>query len=172
MTISNHPPASGTDHAPVSAPSVNAHNGLIWIGLLKLSKSLLFLAIGIGAVRMLHRDIADTILDLADKLHFEAENRFVSILINQTAVLSEPRLREISFATFCYSALAMVEAVGLLLQKEWAEYFTTILTASFLPLEIYEIYLNSTPWKWALVISNLVILLYLLWVLRENHREP
>ena len=44
------------------------------------------------------------------------------------------RLREISVATFGYSALALTEGVGLLLEKVWAEYLTLILTVSVFAL--------------------------------------
>ena len=35
------------------------------------------------------------------------------------------------------------EGVSLLLRKRWAEYFTVIVTASFIPLEIYELVKKS-----------------------------
>jgi uncharacterized membrane protein (DUF2068 family) len=160
------------DHTLHSNPSLHpTHSGLIWIGCLKLCKSLLFLSIGIGALHMLHRDLADEILDAASVLRFDPESHFVSVVLDQTAVLSDARLREISLGTFFYAALAMMEAIGLILQKEWAEYFTLILTASFLPFEGYEIYLHATLWKCLLITVNVLIVLYLLLVVWENRRD-
>jgi len=164
---------SDSDHVlPVQTSHRAApHSGVIWIGLFELTKALLALAIGIGAIHMLHRDISDAVLDLAAKLRFDPESHFVSLILDQTAVLGDSSLRAIGLTTFLYSALAMVEAVGLLLQKEWAELLTILISASFLPFEAYEIYNHSTLWKWAIAATNLIILFYLLWVIRENRRE-
>ncbi len=160
--------ASDTHTTLTQAPA-KAHAGLIWIGLMKLTKSLLFLAIAIGAIHMLHHDLSNAILNLAAKMRFDPESHFISLLLDQTAMINASRLREIGAFTLLYSALAMTEAVGLLLQKAWAEYFTLVLTFSFMPLECYEIYIHSTVWKWALVTINLIVVLYLLWVI---HEEP
>jgi uncharacterized membrane protein (DUF2068 family) len=174
MSQNSNPPApahGASLHPPSASPSASdkppRHAGLIWVGLYKLGNSLFFLSIAIGAHHLLHRDLYNVVLDIASKLRFDTESHFISVVLNHTAIITEPRLRVISLFGYCYSALAMGEAIGLLLQKEWAEYLTTILTASFLPFEVYEIHLHSTPWKWLIAISNLAILIYLLWVIRE-----
>ena len=38
-----------------------------------------------------------------------------------------------------YAAVEGIEAFGLWYQRRWAEYLTFIVTASLLPLEIYEL---------------------------------
>src|SRR6202030_2779862 len=44
-------------------------------------------------------------------------------------------------------AVEGVEAVGLWYQRRWAEYLTFVVTASLLPLEIYEIVNRATSFK-------------------------
>jgi uncharacterized membrane protein (DUF2068 family) len=167
-----HPTEIPAGHtASTTATAVRpVREGLIWIGLMKLGKSLLFLTIGIGAIQLLHRDMADLILDAASALKFDPESHFVSVVLDQTAVIDDSRLRVISLATFFYSALALAEGIGLVMQKEWAEYFTLFLTGSFLPFEAYEIFRHSTEWKWLIAVTNVAIVVYLIWVLRENRR--
>ena len=41
-------------------------------------------------------------------------------------------------ALFAYAALFLVEAVGLWMQKRWAEWLTVVATATLIPPEIYE----------------------------------
>jgi len=77
------------------------------------------------------------------------------------------RLREIGFATFGYSALKMIEGIGLIMEKVWAEYLTTILTVMFLPWELYELFREPNLARLSLLLANLVVLAYLLWLLRR-----
>ena len=75
---------------------------------------------------------------------------------------------QISVATFGYSALALTEGVGLLLEKVWAEYLTLILTVSFLPWELYELARKPDWFRLSLLLINLAVLWYLIWLLRRK----
>ena len=59
-----------------------------------------------------------------------------------------------------------VEAVGLWMQKRWAEYLTLVVTAVFVPVEIYEIIHRTTPLKIFALVLNLAIVVYLLFAKR------
>jgi uncharacterized membrane protein (DUF2068 family) len=71
-------------------------------------------------------------------------------------------LTKIGFVVLAYAILEGVEAVGLWLQKRWAEYLTLIATAAFLPLEVYELTRTLSPLKLITLIINLAVVLYLL----------
>jgi uncharacterized membrane protein (DUF2068 family) len=143
----------------------------VLIGLLKLGKSLLFFLIGVGALRLLHRDVSDLLLQMAQHLRFDTESRFVALLLEKASLLNDHRLWQISLATFSYSALALVEGIGLVLEKTWAEYVTLILSAMFLPWETYELFHRFTLWKVGITLTNIVIVLYLLWILKSKRLE-
>ena len=51
----------------------------------------------------------------------------------------------------------------------WAEYLTVIVTASFLPLEVYEMVQHTTAVKGFVIALNVAIVVYL--VLRLKHRH-
>ncbi|MDE3197919.1 MAG: DUF2127 domain-containing protein, partial [Acidobacteriota bacterium] len=76
--------------------------------------------------------------------------------------ITPKQLRELSAGTFIYSALYFTEGVGLLMRKHWAEYFTTISTALFIPLEIYEIFRHFTWTRTGLLAVNVAIVWYLI----------
>jgi uncharacterized membrane protein (DUF2068 family) len=82
-------------------------------------------------------------------------------------------LRRIGLVAFSYSALSMAEGIGLYREKAWGEYLTLAITASFLPWEIYEIFLRQTPIRFGLLAVNLMVFLYLLKMVVENmgHRK-
>ena len=55
----------------------------------------------------------------------------------------------------------LVEGVGLLLRKRWGEYLTIVVTASFIPFEIYEMAHKPTALKAGGIALNVVIVVYL-----------
>src|ERR1700688_1232804 len=112
---------------------------LYLIAAFKLVKGLLLLAVAIGALRLLHRDAAVEIYRWANTFRVDPGNRYLHRLLARLSVLDEKTLRELSVGTFVYSALFLTEGTGLLFRKRWAEYFTTVVTFSFIPLEIYEL---------------------------------
>jgi uncharacterized membrane protein (DUF2068 family) len=154
------------NHAPEHGHSRD--RGLLLIGLFKLGKSLLFFCLGIGAVHLLHKDIGDEVMRLITALKFDPESRFVSLVLDKVDLIDAHRLREISLATFGYSALALTEGVGLLLEKVWAEYLTLILTVSFLPWELYELVRRPDWFRVSLLLINLAVLAYLVWLLQRK----
>ena len=149
-------------------PKSSHDRGLLLIGLFKLAKAIFFFGVGVGAIHLLHKDLEDEVMRLALKFRFDPESRFVSLLLNKIDLIDAHRLRQISVATFGYSALALTEGIGLLLEKVWAEYLTVILTASFLPWELYELARRPDWFHLSLLLINLAVLGYLVWLLRRK----
>ena len=145
--------------------TLNAHRGhnrwLVLIGALKLLKALLFILAGLGALRLLHKDLVDMLTRFIVALHFDTDSHFVSLILEKVALISPHRLREISFFIFCYAALDIIEGTGLVLEKPWAEYLTLILTACFLPWEIFEIIRHLTWVKVVILMLNIAVVIFL-----------
>jgi uncharacterized membrane protein (DUF2068 family) len=64
-----------------------------------------------------------------------------------------------------------VEATGLWLEKEWAEWFALISGAMYMPYEIYELVHHANLVKWGIFISNVLIVWYMVWLLQTSHRN-
>jgi uncharacterized membrane protein (DUF2068 family) len=152
-------------------PHPTRNRWLIAIGGLKLLKATLFVGMGFGVINLLHKDVADILLQLTMALRFDPENRIVNMVLERASSLSPRRLREITFALFLYAALDVIEGIGLVYEQVWAEYFTLILTASFLPWELYEIIRRVTPFKIALTLVNFFVVLYIGFIVRERVRN-
>ncbi len=142
--------------------------GLIVIGILKLLKGTLFVALGFGLLKLLHRDLYQLAMQLVETLRFSPGNVFINTLLGDVARVNDHRLRELSVFTFAYAALDFLEGTGLVLQKRWAEYFTLVLTAAFLPIEILKSMHHPTWWKLLLILVNGAIVFYLVWLLRQK----
>jgi uncharacterized membrane protein (DUF2068 family) len=131
------------------------------IALYKLLQAALLVAVGVGALKLLHKDVADVLGHVARELRMNPEGHLVGFLLDKASLLNDHRLHQISFFLFGYAALGVVEGMGLMLEKVWAEYFTSFITASFLPLEIFEIFHRVTWFRIGLLVVNLAVLAYL-----------
>jgi uncharacterized membrane protein (DUF2068 family) len=135
---------------------------LLFIALFKLTKGILLLIVAIGAHRLLHRDVANTIAHWVDVLRVDPDNRYIHRLLTGALSVTPAQLKAASAGTFIYSGLLLTEGIGLLLRKRWAEYFTIITTAGLIPLEIYEIVHHLTAAKIVVLAVNVAIVAYLI----------
>jgi uncharacterized membrane protein (DUF2068 family) len=141
----------------------------LWlIGGFKLVKGLLLVVVGVGALHLVHKDVADVVAGWLDQVHVDPEGRLADRLLTRLLSVDDRRLRAISAGTFGYAALLLTEGVGLLLRKRWAEYFTVIVTGSFIPLELYELWRHVTPTRLTVIAINVAIVWYLIVLLRGS----
>ncbi len=143
---------------------------LLVIGAFKLFKATLLLLVGLGALKLLHHDVAEQLSDWISDFRIDPHSRYLYAIIQKLGMLDDHRLREIGFGSFFYATLLSIEGVGLCLRKRWAEFFTVGMTSSLVPLEIYELYERTTPTRATLLIVNLAIVWYLVVLLRRDWR--
>ena len=149
-----------------------AEDRTLWlIGGFKLAKGLLLLVVALGALHLLHKDIDDVTAAWAAHLHLDVGNRYVDRALGKLMSLDERKLKEISAGTFFYAALLLTEGVGLLLRRRWAEYFTVIVTGSFIPLELYELARHVTVTRVVVLGINVAVVWYLVVVLRRHRHN-
>jgi uncharacterized membrane protein (DUF2068 family) len=144
---------------------------IIAIGVFKLVQAALFILLGLGAVRLLHRDLMGMAEHLILAMRFNPEGRFVNLFLEKVAMIDPHRLRQISAVIFAIAGLDIIEGTGLVLEQAWAEFVTLILTASFLPLEVFEILRHVTWIRVALVVINLAVVVYLLYYVKLRIQE-
>jgi len=134
--------------------------GLWLIAAFKLVKGLGLLILGIGALKLLHRDVAAE-MERCNLLRFDPQNHLIRKLLEKIGMIDDRKLKELSIGTFFYSGLLLTEGVGLALQQRWAEYVTIVTTASLLPLEIFEITKHVSVARIALLLINIAVVVYL-----------
>ena len=141
---------------------------LLLIALFKLTKGILLLAVGIGALKLLHRDIAQTVAHWVDILRVDPDNRIIHRILTRVLAVTPAQLRAASAGTFIYAGLLLTEGLGLLFRKRWAEYFTIVTTAGLIPIEVYELSRRVTTVKVAVLIINVAIIAYLVRRVRKG----
>ena len=79
---------------------------------------------------------------------------------------SSSHLHRLGAVLLVYAVVEGIEAVGLWYLKRWAEYLTFLVTASLLPLEVYEIVHRASPLKIIAFIVNVAVVVYLVYAKR------
>lgn len=82
--------------------------------------------------------------------------------IDNAFTTSSSHLHLVGAVLLVYGAVEGVEAAGLWYQRRWAEYLTFLVTASLLPLEIYELVNRATVFKAIAFVINVAVVVYLL----------
>jgi uncharacterized membrane protein (DUF2068 family) len=151
-----------------TAASQKSPTTLLLIALFKLFKGFLLVAVGIGAVKQLHHDTAETLNHWVNVLRVDPDNRFIHGLLGRVLSASPKQLKATSAGTFVYASLLLTEGAGLLLRKRWAEYLTIVTTAGLIPIEVYELTKHPSTAKIAVLIVNVAIVLYLILRIRRS----
>jgi uncharacterized membrane protein (DUF2068 family) len=162
-----------TEIAVELAQKRQQHNKLlILIAAYKVLQALLFVAVGISALRLLHKDVDDVLSQIALALRFNPESRFINFLLDKAALVNDPLLRRIGAVAFSYAGLSLAEGIGLYLEKAWGELLTLVITASFLPWELFEVCRRLTWVRVGLLIINFLVFLYLIKLVAGRRNGP
>lgn len=145
--------------------------GLRLIAAFKLLKACGLIAVGVGALRLLHRDVAAVVEHWINMFRVDPHNHFIDLLLAKLSILDDRRLKELSVGTFIYAGIFSVEGLGLALRRRWAEYLTIITTSSLLPVEIYELARRASVGRMIALGINLAVVAYLIFELRRFPKQ-
>src|ERR1700716_2355581 len=138
------------------------------IAVFKLLKAILMIAVGVGTLKLLHRDVASVLEHWVTMLGLDPGNEYIDRVLERAANLTPNNIRGLGIVSFIYAGLFLTEGIGLWLVKRWAEWFTVIVTSSLVPVEVYEIYRHPSPIKILVIIINIAVVGYLLYRIRSE----
>jgi len=134
---------------------------ILLIGIGKILKTLVLVAVGITALFLVHHDAADELRHWIFALGFAPGGRLVKEALAGAGALDDRTLREISAGMFLYASLFAVEGTGLLLRKRWGEWVSIVITGSFIPIELYESIRHPHVGRVVTTIVNIAAVAYL-----------
>jgi uncharacterized membrane protein (DUF2068 family) len=139
------------------------------IALYKLVKVILLLATAYEVVRLQNSSILAQIYNWMATLPSGLERDVVRNALIKFSGLTHAELRFVRAVTLVYATIFSVEGVGLWMRRRWGEWLTIIVTASLIPLEIWEFLRGPNYGKTALIVVNVAIVWYL--VVRVRHER-
>ena len=141
------------------------------IALFKLVKAALLIAVGVGALKLLHKDVAGAVEHWVELLRLDPNSHYIDTALEKASNLTPDKIKELGLGSMVYAGLFLTEGIGLWLEKRWAEWLTVIITSSLIPLEIYEIYRHPTAIKIAVLLINIAIVAYLVYRIRDKRMK-
>ena len=148
-----------------------------WIGLeviaaFKFVQAALIFATGLGILGLLDPAWAAATSRWLGQLALDAEHRLIGAWAAQALPyvhgVAPRRLVTIALGVFLYALVILVEGVGLWRCRRWAEYLTIIVTASFLPVEMFAIWHRLTMVRVLVFLFNALVIVFLVWQLRAT----
>jgi uncharacterized membrane protein (DUF2068 family) len=134
-------------------------------------KGLFVVVMGVCAIALLHKDvwlIAESLLAL---FHINTDRRWAQIFLDFADSVTDARLWAAARIAFAYAALRFTEAYGLWKGRTWAEWVAFVSGTLLLPMEVRELFRGLTVLRCALLLGNLAVVFYMLYIIIENRRE-
>jgi uncharacterized membrane protein (DUF2068 family) len=138
------------------------------IAVFKLLKATLLVAVGLGALKLVHKDTGDVVQHWVELFRLDPNNHYVDTALEKASRLTPGKIKELGLGSLLYAGLFLTEGIGLWLEKRWAEWLTVIITSSLIPIEIYEIFHHTTPVKIFVLLINIAIVTYLVYRIRTK----
>jgi len=158
--------------AASSHPAPLARFGMLrTIALYKLLKVVILLLAAWGEIRLHDATLSAKLLSWAANRPQGLEHDLVTRALAWFSGLSESRVHALRFVTLTYAAVFAVEGVGLWMQRRWAEWLTTFITASLIPLELWELIHRPSIGAVLVLVANILIAGYLYWHV-STHQRP
>ena len=95
-------------------------------------------------------------------LHVDVDSNIVVRTARHLLSVKPSTLSWVALLVLIYGVIEAVEAVGLWLLKRWAEYFTVVATAAFIPLELRELFHRVTLTRTVALVLNIAAVVYLI----------
>ncbi len=124
------------------------------------------LALALGVLAFLDKDMGALAEGLAGYFNMNTENHYVQYLIEKAGLIGNHTIWGASGVLFLLSVLAFVEGYGLYIRRRWAEWLTVVSTSLFIPFELYEVIRDITPIKVGILVFNCAVVYYL-----AKHKE-
>ena len=143
------------------------------IALFEAVKGLLALAAGGGIISLRHTDLNAATVTFLLRHGLDPEQHYARMFIESVARATNHDVGLIATLAFTYALIRLVEGYGLWQGKHWAEWFAVISAGIYLPLEFQHLFRHATLLTAAVIVLNIVLILYLARLLNRQraHRR-
>lgn len=142
--------------------------GLRAVAVYEAAKGILVLAVGLGLLELIHRDLQQIAEHIVKHLHFNPSAHYPRVFLVVASKLDDARLWALAGGAVAYSGLRLVEARGLWKGRRWAEWLGALSGGIYIPVEIYEAARKATATRLVLLIFNVAMVAYLAWDLSQQ----
>jgi uncharacterized membrane protein (DUF2068 family) len=160
-----------SEKAILAAHHHKAPLALRGVAIYEFVKGLLFVAIALGALSLVHKDVGDIAQDIVKRLHLDPAWHYSKLFIEESSKLNDKGLRLLALVAAIFAIVRLVAGYGLWHERPWAEWFAVICAALYVPIEIYHLFERPGLRIAGILIVNIAIIVYLSRLLLANHRR-
>lgn len=156
---------------PTPEPPRRQRRVLQTVALVEFFKGVFVTLMGICALLLVHKDAWLYAESLLAVFHINTDRRIAQMFLDFADNITDAKLWAAARLAFAYSLLRFTEGYGLWNCRTWAEWVAAISGTLLLPLEIRELFRRVTLLRSGLLIGNVAIVLYMVYIIVVNRRE-
>lgn len=157
-----------TKHVPSAIDTHASPTGLRAVASFEAFKGVMVLLLLVALVAV-HNRLEDYAEDLLYHLHIDFDQKYAQDFLKVASRITDSRLWAVCAAATLYAMVRFIEAWGLWNRRVWAEWFALLSGALYLPWEMLKVVERATWEHVTLLLVNIVIVLYMLYIrIRES----
>jgi uncharacterized membrane protein (DUF2068 family) len=149
----------------------NHKYGLRMVAVVEALKGSAVIALCVVLLSLLHKDLSLVVDHLTEWLRLNPDSRIADWFYEVADRTTGSGIWTAVSVGVAYSTCRFVEAYGLWNQRQWAEWFAVISGAIYLPFELFTLVRHPHWTKLAVLVGNILVVLYILRILVESRRE-
>ena len=149
---------------PGSAPK-KKDPGLELIAVVKMVKGVLITGLAVGFFRAINEDLGEMVRVWTARLRIDPENHLIRLLLEKVTNINPRSFHTFGVISLIYAAELYLEGLGLWFNQAWAKYLLVVATGVWIPEEGYASFRHFSWSRVSLLLINLAVLLYVIWVL-------
>lgn len=140
------------------------------IALLEAAKGILAIAAVCGIISLRHTDLHTAVDAFLIRHGVDPARPYMRLFVESVAEATDHHAGELVTIGLMYAAIRFIEAYGLWQGKHWAEWFAVISASIYLPLEFRHFARHASALSAAIILVNLLIVVYLAWLLTRARK--
>jgi uncharacterized membrane protein (DUF2068 family) len=156
---------------PTPPPPRRQRRVLQTVATIEFLKGVFVTLMGICALLLVHKDAwlyAESVLAV---FHISTDRRIAQMFLDFADNVTDAKLWAAAWLAFAYSTLRFIEGYGLWRCRTWAEWVAAISGTLLVPLEVRELFRRVTLLRCGVLIVNVAVVLYMVYVIMANRRE-
>jgi len=161
VTLGQSPADGAATPRPAAPVTRKGAASLRVIGLFKLTQSLLLATVALAALHLIRPTVAARVREWVEDLPYDTQQDLARRTAGWLLGLPSGHAKTLAGGTLLYALLFAVEGLGLLWKRRWAEWLTVVATASFVPIEVWEVAHRPGAIKTVVLVVNLAVVWFL-----------
>lgn len=137
-----------------------ANKGLRLIAFFEALKGTLALLLGVGALILSQHDLEDFAQNTVDALRLDPAAHYTTLFIKEASLVTAKDLGWVAAGAFAYALFRFSEGYGLWRERSWAEWLAVVSGTTYIPLELYSLARHPNWIKLAVLLLNVLVVLY------------